>query len=55
MLGPTIEKMVGESAGEVLLAKVDIDDLADIAMDYQVLRSNAVAVVFAVPPIKSIQ
>ena len=54
MLGPTIEKMVGESAGEVLLAKVDIDDLADIAMDYQVFCSNTFAV-FAVPPIKSIQ
>lgn len=35
-LGPKIEEAVEKHAGELLLAKVDIDDNAEIAMKYKV-------------------
>jgi thioredoxin-like negative regulator of GroEL len=38
MLGPRLEKMVGGHSGKVLLAKVDIDELGDLAMDYNVCK-----------------
>jgi len=36
LIGPRLEALVGSQEGKVVLAKVDIDDLADIAMDHQV-------------------
>ncbi|XKL63593.1 hypothetical protein PGB90_005957 [Kerria lacca] len=41
LLGPRIESVIDEKKGEVLLAKVDIDENSDIALDYEV---NAVPV-----------
>jgi thioredoxin 1 len=37
MLTPRLETVVAEKKGEVLLAKVDIDENTDLALDYQVL------------------
>lgn len=37
MLTPRLESVVAEKKGEVLLAKVDIDENTDLALDYQVL------------------
>lgn len=39
MLLPRIEKVIEEQNGTVNLAKVDIDDNAEIAMEYGVSRS----------------
>lgn len=36
LLGPRLESIIASSAGKVHLAKVDVDDLAEIAMDYKV-------------------
>ena len=36
MLGPRLEKIISEKEGIVILAKVDIDEHAEIAMDYGV-------------------
>lgn len=36
LLGPRIESVIDEKKGEVLLAKVDIDENSDIALDYEV-------------------
>ncbi|XP_024885633.1 thioredoxin, mitochondrial [Temnothorax americanus] len=36
MLTPRIETVVAEKQGKVLLAKVDIDENTDLALDYQV-------------------
>ncbi|XP_052870963.1 thioredoxin, mitochondrial [Anopheles cruzii] len=36
MLTPRIETVIGESAGKVKLAKVDIDEHTDLALDYEV-------------------
>lgn len=36
MLLPRIEKIVEEYNGDIKLAKIDIDDNADIAMEYGV-------------------
>ncbi|CAN2390152.1 Thioredoxin [Pristimantis euphronides] len=36
MLGTRLEKMVSKQQGKVLMAKVDIDDHADLALEYQV-------------------
>jgi len=38
MLTPRLESVVAEKKGEVLLAKVDIDENTDLALDYQVLK-----------------
>lgn len=35
-LGPRLESMVDTRGGKVLLAKVDVDDLGELAMDYGV-------------------
>jgi thioredoxin 1 len=37
MLTPRLESVVAEKKGEVLLAKVDIDENTDLALDYEVL------------------
>jgi len=37
MLTPRLESVVAEKKGEVLLAKVDIDENTDLALDYKVL------------------
>lgn len=37
MLTPRLESVVAEKKGQVLLAKVDIDENTDLALDYQVL------------------
>ncbi|XP_058120271.1 thioredoxin, mitochondrial [Anopheles ziemanni] len=36
MLTPRIETIIGENAGKVKLAKVDIDEHTDLALDYEV-------------------
>ncbi|KAH8407800.1 hypothetical protein KR215_001432 [Drosophila sulfurigaster] len=36
MLTPRIESIVGEQAGSIKLAKVDIDEHTDLALDYDV-------------------
>ncbi|XP_070580949.1 thioredoxin, mitochondrial-like [Ptychodera flava] len=36
ILGPRLEKVIGEKEGKVQLAKVDIDDNTDLAMEYGV-------------------
>ncbi|KAH0944857.1 hypothetical protein HN011_002516 [Eciton burchellii] len=36
MLTPRIETVIAEKQGKVLLAKVDIDENTDLALDYQV-------------------
>lgn len=36
MLTPRLESIVGEKAGSVKLAKVDIDEHSDLALDYEV-------------------
>lgn len=36
MLTPRIESVIGENKGKVTLAKVDIDELSDVALDYEV-------------------
>jgi len=36
MLTPRIETVVAEKQGKILLAKVDIDEHTDLALDYHV-------------------
>lgn len=36
MLTPRIEAIVSENKGKISLAKVDVDELSDIALDYDV-------------------
>ncbi|XP_051899223.1 thioredoxin, mitochondrial [Pristis pectinata] len=36
MLGPRLEKMVAKQEGKVIMAKVDIDDHTDLAIEYKV-------------------
>ncbi|GFO12895.1 thioredoxin [Plakobranchus ocellatus] len=36
LLGPRLEKLVAEEEGKVIMAKVDIDDNSDLAMEYGV-------------------
>lgn len=36
LLTPRIEQVVAEKQGKILLAKVDIDENTDLAMDYEV-------------------
>ncbi|XP_067165406.1 thioredoxin, mitochondrial isoform X1 [Apteryx mantelli] len=36
ILGPRLEKMVAKQEGKVLMAKVDIDDHTDLAIEYEV-------------------
>ena len=36
ILGPRIETLVGKQSGDVLLAKVDIDQMQDLAIEYGV-------------------
>ncbi|XP_062989548.1 thioredoxin, mitochondrial [Elgaria multicarinata webbii] len=45
ILGPRLEKMVSKHNGKVLMAKVDIDDHTDLALEYEV---SAVPTVLAV-------
>jgi hypothetical protein len=40
MLGPRLEKIITENDGKVILAKVDIDEHSEIAMDYGVSFFN---------------
>lgn len=37
MLTPRIESVIAEKQGKVLLAKVDIDENSDLALDYEVI------------------
>ena len=36
MLTPRIESVIGEKNGQIALAKVDIDEHVDLALDYEV-------------------
>lgn len=36
ILGPRLEKMVAKQDGKVVMAKVDIDDHTDLAIEYEV-------------------
>lgn len=42
LLGPRLESMVASSEGKVNLAKVDVDDNADLAMEYGVSRKHSI-------------
>jgi thioredoxin 1 len=37
MLTPRLESVIAEKKGEVVLAKVDIDENTDLALDYEVI------------------
>jgi hypothetical protein len=37
MLAPRIESVIAEKKGEVILAKVDIDENTELALDYEVI------------------
>lgn len=41
ILGPRLEKMVAKQEGKVLMAKVDIDDHTDLAIEYEVGTGRA--------------
>ncbi|EDM15898.1 thioredoxin 2, isoform CRA_a [Rattus norvegicus] len=45
ILGPRLEKMVAKQHGKVVMAKVDIDDHTDLAIEYEV---SAVPTVLAI-------
>lgn len=45
ILGPRLEKMVAKQQGKVVMAKVDIDDHTDLALEYEV---SAVPTVLAI-------
>ncbi|XP_077024812.1 thioredoxin, mitochondrial [Tamandua tetradactyla] len=45
ILGPRLEKMVAKQHGKVVMAKVDIDDHTDLALEYEV---SAVPTVLAI-------
>ena len=36
MLGPRLESLIASKKGKVVLAKVDVDDLGELAMNYRV-------------------
>lgn len=36
LLGPRVESVIDEKKGKILLAKVDIDENSDLALDYDV-------------------
>lgn len=36
MLTPRLESVIAEKQGKILLAKVDIDENTDLALDYEV-------------------
>lgn len=36
ILGPRLEKVVAKQHGKVVMAKVDIDDHTDLALEYEV-------------------
>lgn len=40
LLAPRIESVVDEKRGKILLAKVDIDEMTDTALDYDVRISD---------------
>lgn len=40
ILAPRLEKVVAKHQGKVLMAKVDIDDNTDLALEYEVCLSN---------------
>lgn len=37
MLAPRLESVIAEKKGEVILAKVDIDENTELALDYEVI------------------
>lgn len=41
ILGPRLEKMVAKQEGKVVMAKVDIDDHTDLAIEYEVGAGRA--------------
>lgn len=43
ILGPRLEKLVAKQEGKVLMAKVDIDDHTDLAIEYEVGGGRAQA------------
>lgn len=43
ILGPRLEKMVAKQEGKVVMAKVDIDDHTDLAIEYEVGTRKAQA------------
>ncbi|KAG5678024.1 hypothetical protein PVAND_007732 [Polypedilum vanderplanki] len=45
MLGPRIEKVVEENKGKVSLAKVDIDELTDLSLEYGVQAVPVLAII----------
>lgn len=36
MLTPRIESIIGENAGKISLAKIDVDEHSELALDYEV-------------------
>lgn len=49
MLGPRLEMVVDNRGGKVMLAKVNIDDCQDLAMDYGVRILVLLGVRFGLP------
>lgn len=41
ILGPRLEKVVAKQRGKVVMAKVDIDDHTDLAIEYEVCMGVA--------------
>ncbi|EDL29652.1 thioredoxin 2, isoform CRA_b [Mus musculus] len=44
ILGPRLEKMVAKQHGKVVMAKVDIDDHTDLAIEYEVAVPTVLAI-----------
>lgn len=48
MLTPRIESVIAERKGEVILAKVDIDENTDLALDYDVSLTFCINIYFEI-------
>lgn len=51
MLTPRIETVVAEKQGKILLAKVDIDENTDLALDYHVSFSEHIIYICLTLPV----
>lgn len=51
ILGPRLEKAVAKQKGRVAMAKVDIDDHTDLAIEYGVRPSLSISLWHSCPPV----